>query len=438
MSQDPNAIYSELILWRVDPVGPLSFSGGVSELARINSLHASAFSNVAWLPTLIPSNCLGVYGNSPSACFAASDGHSLRLYQAVIEAKKLLSELSNPEISKYVGEVFNIISQQSTARPGCIIELDAITELQGKETQLLHVFEEDLILGSETDPTQDVPPTETDHGDFSARFFLVVLEYTQTGRSLLHMWHLQLAALQVTVDETPTDPSASQNGPQFAPPSEAGAPEGVEVTRVTPSAGHLSSSSLQPAGRAPYLLATSCSDGKVRFWRCRTATESVAPGDVAYAWEEWPLLVEEGRPNSSAVSVPGRPEELSCCHTSRMAVVYRQERPLQAGRGTSTHVAVFQCESTGGSQWTLEQTLGLDDISPAPAAEWAEPGSRAPVHLDWVSREDGSHILTVGVGSKLQMFGPLSGKPAELGLSEGACSARPAWSCCAPSTWCRQ
>lgn len=29
----------------------------------------------------------------------ASDGQSLRLYQAVIEAKKLLSELSNPEIA---------------------------------------------------------------------------------------------------------------------------------------------------------------------------------------------------------------------------------------------------------------------------------------------------------------------------------------------------
>lgn len=64
VSQDPNAIYSELILWRVDPVGPLSFSGGVSELARINSLHSSAFSNVAWLPTLIPSNCLGKEGDS--------------------------------------------------------------------------------------------------------------------------------------------------------------------------------------------------------------------------------------------------------------------------------------------------------------------------------------------------------------------------------------
>lgn len=58
---DPNAIYSELILWRVDHIGPLSCTGGVSELARINSLHTSAFSNVAWLPTLVPSTVLGKY-----------------------------------------------------------------------------------------------------------------------------------------------------------------------------------------------------------------------------------------------------------------------------------------------------------------------------------------------------------------------------------------
>lgn len=61
---DPNAIYSELILWRVDHIGPLSCTGGVSEIARINSLHTAAFSNVAWLPTLIPSSVLGE-GTSP-------------------------------------------------------------------------------------------------------------------------------------------------------------------------------------------------------------------------------------------------------------------------------------------------------------------------------------------------------------------------------------
>lgn len=54
---DGGGFCSELILWRVDAVGPLSRSGGVGELARINSPHPSAFSNVAWIPTLLPRYC---------------------------------------------------------------------------------------------------------------------------------------------------------------------------------------------------------------------------------------------------------------------------------------------------------------------------------------------------------------------------------------------
>ena len=45
---------SELILWRVDPVGPLSKSGGIVELAKIDSPNLTAFTNVAWVPTLLP------------------------------------------------------------------------------------------------------------------------------------------------------------------------------------------------------------------------------------------------------------------------------------------------------------------------------------------------------------------------------------------------
>ncbi|XP_065805688.1 dmX-like protein 1 isoform X4 [Labrus bergylta] len=522
VSQDPNAIYSELILWRVDPVGPLSLSGGVSELARINSLHASAFANVAWLPTLIPSSCLGAYCNSPSACFVASDGHSLRLYQAVIEAKKLLSELSNPEISKYVGEVFNIISQQSTAKPGCIIELDAITGFQGKETQLLHVFEEDLILGSERTEskweTPDLPNTGSCEPAFSARFFLVVVELTPTGRSLLHMWHLYIAALPVTMDETSSATNATPASPlnssrfsydMFTSPvaqkskpctsnlqsacrlsltthklysKEMALPEGVEAIRVTPSAGHLSASCSLPAGRVPYLLATSCSDGTVRFWRCNVSSPKPSGvKDLVYQWEEWPLLVEEGLPNSSAVSVHGRPVEVSCCHTGQIAVAYRQtpNTPLSStpylnshalltsppslsstpylhynnnthltptltvqrspnltpcpnpakAREPSFHITIFQCESTAGSQWILDQTLVLDStdgmsssISNTDFSNENCPGSsnKSLVHLDWVSQENGSHVLTVGIGTKIYMYGRLSGKPPELGLSSDA------------------
>lgn len=45
--------------------------------------------------------------------------------------------------------------------------------------------------------------------------------------------------------------------------------------------------------------------------------------ELTYTWDEWPLLVEEGLDNSRAITVLGTPVELSCCHTSRIAVAYR-------------------------------------------------------------------------------------------------------------------
>jgi hypothetical protein len=46
---------SELILWKISPVGPLCKSGGVRELARVTSTHARrAFSCIAWIPAILP------------------------------------------------------------------------------------------------------------------------------------------------------------------------------------------------------------------------------------------------------------------------------------------------------------------------------------------------------------------------------------------------
>lgn len=155
---------SELILWKVDAVGPLSKSGGICELARISSPEPSAFSNVAWIPTLLPSSTLGNLSNSPSACFVASDGQCLRVYQAVIDARTLLADLSfrdrikneddetGSDLSSYnqesILENINIVSQQSTSRPGCIIQLETISEaIQWQNTTFLHVYQEQLITG---------------------------------------------------------------------------------------------------------------------------------------------------------------------------------------------------------------------------------------------------------------------------------------------------
>ncbi|XP_040852610.1 dmX-like protein 1 isoform X6 [Ochotona curzoniae] len=343
-----------LLVWHVDWLD--EYQPGMFRQVQV--------SFVSRIPVAFPT---GAYCNSPSACFVASDGQYLRLYEAVIDAKKLLCELSNPEISKYVGEVFNIVSQQSTARPGCIIALDPITKLHGRKTQLLHVFQEDFIFNN--------------------------LEKKSLGK-----------------DSTLSD------------------------------AGHLSSSSIYPACSAPYLLATSCSDEKVRFWRCRvtrgeSATSRNGEADVVYIWEEWPLLIEDGLENNSSITVPGRPVEVSCAHTNRLAVAYKQHASgSRSSEEFVMHVSIFECESTGGSCWVLEQTIHLDELSTVLdsgisvdsnlvaynkqeayffSKESITLNTKHLVHLDWMSREDGSHILTVGIGSKLFMYGPLSGKVQE-------------------------
>ncbi|XP_023669731.2 dmX-like protein 2 isoform X1 [Paramormyrops kingsleyae] len=478
---DPNAIYSELILWRVDHIGPLSCTGGVSELARINSLHTSAFSNVAWLPTLIPSTVLGTYCNSASACFVASDGTNLRLYQAVVDARKLLDELSDPETSKLVGEVFNIVSQQSTARPGCIIELDAITNQCGSNTQLLHVFQEDFILGYKPhdDDTPDMFPCfPSSNGclppPFSEKFFLVVIEKDENCDSVLQMWHLHLKSVQACVENTrpqtfqnqlmvPQQQGVMDSSPETSPgqsplPRSSSTanlqsasklildsrlvysqrldlPTGVEVIRATPSAGHLSSSSIYPVCLAPYLIVTACSDSRVRFWRCVPEANPAAGEPEAsrmYRWEPW-LLLNEEEDDDSAVCVTGRPVAVSCSYTGRLAVAFKQRSDSCAPTEFSMHVSIYECESTGGSEWVLEQTIHLDDFTRvgsvlgpkvsvdsnlfvySKADPYAcrdilqSPNIKHFVHLDWLSKEDGSHILTVGVGSNILMYGRISG-----------------------------
>jgi len=237
---------SELILWRVDPIGPLSKSGGITELARINSKETSAFSDVAWIPTLLPSTTLGSVCNSPSACFVASDGHCLRVYQAVIDARTLLAEVnaaaaksstmgghhrgsdeslssghsSTAEASaaaaaqsvSYLRERYRIVSTQSTARPGAIIELEAIADAvrDWQSTLMLHAFQEQLITAQSRLPStrtslnpsgliparmSAVVDLTSPHDDrhFCEPFYALVAEKTPEG-AMMHMWRLTVAS----------------------------------------------------------------------------------------------------------------------------------------------------------------------------------------------------------------------------------------------------
>ncbi|EGT56849.1 hypothetical protein CAEBREN_00321 [Caenorhabditis brenneri] len=88
-------VLSEVILWEFTPVEPLCNNGGVKELVRVASPIISGFSSVGWVPAILPSYTLGTVCNSTSSFFIACDGVQLIIYQAVLDARGLLSELSN-------------------------------------------------------------------------------------------------------------------------------------------------------------------------------------------------------------------------------------------------------------------------------------------------------------------------------------------------------
>jgi len=527
---------SELILWKVSSISPLSRpgSGGISELARINSKQVSAFTNVAWIPTLLPSTVLGSMSNSPSACFVSSDGSSLRVYQAVIDARSLLAELnssarqdpryrstmsmasdqvqspakSNPNYASFSS---SIVSAQSSARPGVVLELDQISDAQQnwQNTLLLHTFQAEMVSGSPDASATGMKPKlglipssmsamvdlRGSKSGFAEMFFVVVAEKTSEG-ALMHTWQLELSSTGEEEEDQSARTSRSVTPDMVEnKEGEVGSrvmvstakictqslplPPNTEVIHCVPAAGHLSSSSIYPACLAPYLLVTACSDNKIRFWR--TGQD--------YQWEEWEM--ESGNKESS-IDVPGVPVSVSAAYSGRIAVAYRAghsfHRKTDCQDPTTSYVnlyvAIYECESTGGSEWVLEDRIMLKNVE-VPKVDLAldktvfqpqdkkqaamakiqknlydsskhdsdnywggrSSGSLAKVpsqatmsklrdglpdvcgeglvqkrlvQLDWVSNEDGSHILTVSVANKVMLLTTVSSEIAQANMTSAA------------------
>lgn len=265
--------------------------------------------------------------------------------------------------------------------------------------------------------------------------------------------------------------------------------DGVEIVHAAAAAGHLSSASIYPACLAPYCFATACTDGVIRFWAVSTLPhhvdelshlmleENYEIVNTNKVWTEWNMLKE------SAIEIEGQVLNISVAYSGRLACAYkygksftRPNKADQDSRYINLCVAIYECESTGGTEWILEDiihlknihlpridinkhldlsylydsrtlkkkqrinevlhTLSADDrqnnmlsaeaIKPTLLAvpsfttlqslrkSISEMGNICPltqkhiVQLDWVSNEDGSHVLTVACGSKILLYTPLS------------------------------
>ena len=139
--------------------------------------------------------------------------------------------------------------------------------------------------------------------------------------------------------------------------------------------------------QVPYLFSTACSDGTIRFWSCDiidelddSVTKTNENSDECFYFFEWKLnstirpaeilnLKEPGNLESnenqkieSMVKIDNYPLALSCSYNGRFAVAYKKISPSGTKTDPVFYVHIYECESTGGSAWKLEDVLCLENI----------------------------------------------------------------------------
>ena len=148
-------------------------------------------------------------------------------------------------------------------------------------------------------------------------------------------------------------------------------PNGVYVVSSDAAAADLSSSAMFTQSQVPYLFSTACSDGVVRFWSCRELKSE----SESFEFHEWQLnsTLNENPSDYSSINkssqlhIENFPLALSCSYNGRFAVAYKKntglsKNDLKGHTFTDFYVKIFECESTGGSAWKLEDSISLKSI----------------------------------------------------------------------------
>ncbi len=289
-------------------------------------------------------------------------------------------------------------------------------------------------------------------------------------------------------------------------------PPNVQIICAEPAAANLSC--MFTLSKVPYLFATACSDGVVRFWSCDKVETNGNPVEsvkidtdndefIFYEWfcnsssssgpRQSPVANDqnEKKPDTTTgrhhneIKIDGYPIAVSCAYNGRFAIAYRMANSQTTGTdnchndrgnnvGDPNHddlfmnlcVRIYECESSGGSDWKLEDSIELQNIKLPELDSGIDfdyiYGNEKPIHpsrsshsfkhilfnshensqsveipsqatrmsimsnqimnkrqfsinssmayltrlvqLDWASMENGSHILTVGLGNKIFIY----------------------------------
>uniref|UniRef100_A0A5K4ELX7 Rabconnectin-related n=1 Tax=Schistosoma mansoni TaxID=6183 RepID=A0A5K4ELX7_SCHMA len=232
-------------------------------------------------------------------------------------------------------------------------------------------------------------------------------------------------------------------------------PSGVSIVCAQVSAAHVSWAALSTFNAPPpYLIVTACSDGCLRFWRCESDSNSnnftLEGVHNQFTWEEWqmPLMQsmsscielqlctnnnnndnnnnnnnKENRVNDESTMNKPIILDIDCAYSGRLAVAYTSSQLcnndndnmgkhgqsnldwIQSNKNDLTiYVTVYECESSGGCEWILEDTIELTSES---CLFQNNIDKLSSIQLDWVNAEDGGHLLSIIIDSEIFVFAPV-------------------------------
>ncbi|CAL8070752.1 unnamed protein product [Calicophoron daubneyi] len=518
-------IRSEVILWRVASVGPLTGSaasvgihmihcphsktepgsqipitplhmqhggtseyGGLFEVARIDvrkiGRSLAWFTDLAWFPCLMSVSMapypigLFVGGMSHSEDTSGELGIFLTLPDAGSKLSQALLKMSQKSATGETGAANRFVSLASSDTTGCMLQLQTKLPLSKRavpsflsnenltekdaETFLIHVFPSELIQGTKTGCAAF--PTDMRVSILSYSTYLIVRltrwrsRHTGSARMQdgdktkgpsfrqLEMWqihviteadfpqgweeHLVGEADLSLFDELVFDALKVCDCQLPVPPN-------VSVVRADLSAAHVSWAALSTYNAPPlFHIVTACTDGCLRFWRCsrnppvdagKTRFDAVSadPACNLFTWSEWQMPLTHAM--CSCIRLEGdRPPlvlDVDCAYSGRVAVAYApySEDGFTYGvyesnlRIPKVLVAIYECESSGGCEWILEDII---DLTSEVYIHFRHNRSPATVQLDWVSTEDGGHLLSVRVGCRISVYAATSENLTANGLKD--------------------
>ena len=228
-------------------------------------------------------------------------------------------------------------------------------------------------------------------------------------------------------------------------------PSGTYVIHSNPDCDRASSLQLQlPTLSAPFLFTTACSDGTIRCWQFKvkspggiplSPTVADGPGNTrGYAEEQkddlkFVLYEVFGASTSQEADTVTQvskgldcykekvlndlpivsyvPLALTSSYPGRFAMAHQLSKsatptPTSPRKSTSnplgqhTAVTVWECESSGGLEWSCEATLMLSGLGMVTSK--SETSSMSTL-LEWLPMENGAYLLATCFASIISIFG---------------------------------